>query len=348
MPNSKSTNIYAYNILKAPNVQFDKEYSYLQSLILHIENEIEFGSLDYKNFASKLANAINSTKISFNVDRVCLAVTHPVSRRLSVLSSYNSDRLGKNTMDQNYSCFVSQNSSILKLEKTNIRVYSDIDEIVASYEDRTVQRSLGKLHQMGVKSGLTVPIKISGVVSGILFFNNIEVGHFDKLTDSDYHLMCLIKLVAQSCIQKSVFGASGVDSRISTYLENKRSFSTVFRLQEFEQIIEEGLHHRFGNKFAVEANCEIEGKFLFPSGPILYTIVKCLEEQFEKPKTVKITLKQEGDINKVILHDLKLQMLDLAFLQDIRIVSSNGIAQEGADLVISVPFEPVDQYDYSI
>lgn len=348
MPGSKSTNIYAYNILKAPNVQFDKEYSYLQSLILHLENQLEFGKLDYADFAEKLMRSINKTNISFQVDRVCLAVTHPVSRRLSVLSSHNSDRLKDNTMDQSYSCFVGQQSSILKVENTNIRIYSDIEDIVKAYEGKTVQRSLGRLKDMGVKSGLTIPIKISGVVSGILFLNNTEVGHFDQLKDADYNLLCLIKLVAQSCIQKSVFGATGVDSRIATYLENKKSFSTVFSSEEFNETLKEGIEYRFGREFDVGLSCSIKERFLFPSGPILYTVVKCLEEQFDKPKKINVVLEKEGDQLKVKLESFKLQMQDLAFLQDIKVVADNGISQVGGDVVISVPFEPVGEYDYSI
>lgn len=348
----RNKNIYAFNILKASRVDFSKNYSFLFSTLLNVESELEFGSVSPAGFAENLMTAINHSEAFPQVDRVCLVVAFPGASRLSVLSSHNSERLSSNSMDPNYFCYVSPDSSIFKTKKTDVRIYSNIENIVRVYDGSPVQRSLALLQKMGVKSGLTVPLSISNLVSGFLFLNSVKEGQFSKLNNEDWSALCLLKLVALSCLNKSLFGAHGIDSTLTETLFEAKHHGNTFSSEEFKALLSFAFTKRFNKVVRVRVLNSGPQSFLFPQTNAAYAIVKIFEGLENIPDEVVIEV-QEKALGSTQCLDLRISKVSLnseqmQALQDLKLFTAQEILQDGGDLILRSPLDLATKDDYSI
>ena len=351
-PSLTDQNIYAYNILQSTRTNLDQNYSYLFSTLLHLESEMEYGNMAANQFAENLVMTINQSQAFRQIDRACLAITHPGCSKITALSSYNTNRLGKNQMSTSYNCFVSTNSSIFKTKKSNIRTYCNIDDIVSSYAGKPTQRSLRLLKEMGVKSGITIPLSISNLVSGFLFLNSAQEATFSNLKAEDYSTLCLIKLVGLSCLNKTLFGVNGVDSRIGNVLASASQVSNSFTVDPFKSILGAALESRFKKKVKLEIQNRVQSKFFYATSPTVYIIIKVIEclEKCPDELQIELTEKSEDGKDHIELRIAKasIDYQQLASLQDFMLFSNQKIGVSGGDFFLMTPKDTSETVDYSV
>ena len=350
-------NIFAYNILKATKCQLDENYSYLHSLLLHLENQFTFNENHLDSFSKSVMDAINLSKAFFPVDRVCLTLTYPQGTRIRALSVANSERVSSNIMPANYSCFVSKKSSILKTETSNVRIFSDIDEIIKRYKDGDpVQRSLRLLKEMGLKSGITIPLPISDFVSGFLFINSVYPGTFDELQPEDYSTLCLLKMVASSVLNKSLVKRSGLDSELSASFNEVTETSNIFSPTELKTVLEKVLSEKYEKNITVDIKSFTKIPLFYSMKPMVYLLVKAFELNgffFKTDKVeIEIGLKQVGDVVflETMIKNLSLTDKQLSTLQALKLFSEHNVDQQNGCLSLRTEAEVVQnpKFDYSI
>lgn len=232
MNKSNDLNIYAFNALKSSKLNLDEDYSFLSSLLIGLEHQIDTGHLSSSDYATALLKAINNTDAFFTLDRVCLVYAEPLSSRLSVVTSAQSESMAENNMASGYSCYVSEESSLFSIKKSAARIYNNIDDILKTYSGTKPQRSIKRLANMGVKSGITIPLGQFGFFSGILFLNSIQEGHFKNFKDGDYAILSLIKLISSNMLYRHLHGGISVDKYIFEKVKEQR-FDNIFNFEKF-------------------------------------------------------------------------------------------------------------------
>jgi hypothetical protein len=350
-------NIFAYNMLKATKCHLDENYSFLHSLLLHLENQFTFNEDNLENFSQSVLEAINLSNAFFPVDRICLTLTYPQGTRIRTLSAANSKRVGNNLMIKNYSCFVSKKSSILKTQNSNVRIYSDIDEIINRYQDgEPVQRSLRLLKEMGLKSGITIPLPITDYVSGFLFINSVYPGTFDELQPEDYSTLCLLKMVATSVLNKSLIVRSGLDGDMTTTFSKEIEVSNTFSPSELKDKLTKVLSEKYEKSINVEINTFTKLSLFHSMKPMIYLLIKAFELNgyfFRTDKVeIDIGLKQIGDVVYLesIVKKLKLTDKQLNILKSLKVFSEHNVDQDNGFLTLRTEAELIKNpmFDYSI
>ena len=357
METLKVKNIYAYNILKATKCDFSKENSYLHSLLLNVESDLNHHESSVEQFSPALMNAINSSHAFFKVDRVCLVLTYPTGTKLRAISVANSDKITNNLMPPNYSCFVSNNSSILRTPTSNIRLFSNIDDIINKYEvNHPVQRSLGYLKTMGLKSGIAIPLPVSSLVSGMLFLNSVEVGAFDQLQDENYSTLCLIKLIAQSTLNRTISAIGGIDAPLASLINFLGIDSNIFSVDSFEKTLGMILKQKFEKNINLKINDQTNSIFFYSSKPILYTITKALQEGKSLYQNddleIILNLEKEADANtlSITLKNILLSEKQISHIQSLKLFSEIDVSILNGSLVLKSPVElnQSKEIDYSV
>ena len=191
-------NIYAYNALNANMVHLNDSESFLCASLMHLGHRLKLEVCNVEDFAKELMAVINSTSAFYQLDRVCLSMVYKGANCLQAISTHNSSRVGENIMKPGYFCFTSSKSSLLSTRRTNCRSFGNIDFIVGAYQNKPVQRSLSYLKEMGLKSGLAIPLGDFGPVRGLLFLNTANSGDFSYSQESDYFIISLIGLIAEN------------------------------------------------------------------------------------------------------------------------------------------------------
>ena len=350
-------NIFAYNMIHAPTCHLDKNYSYLHSLLLHIENQFSYNEMHVETFSKSVLQALNLTSAFFPVDRVCLALTYPNGRRIQAISTVNSTRAGTNLMNSNYSCFVGKKSSILKTETSNVRIYSDIDQIMRRYpEGVPVQRSLRLLNEMGIKSGVTIPLPVSDSLAGILFINSVYPGTFDKLEPEDYSTLCLLKLIATSLLNKAFSNTMGFDSHLASSLLGLEETSNFFSETECKQLLENLFSKRFDRKIAVIVKNHAKDAFLFALKPSLFAMAKALESCgyiFKSDSLeieVNLTTTSDGDFVEFKIKGPTPTQEQIKFLKNLELYFGQTLLLREGSLILRSPCEICKNklIDYSV
>lgn len=350
-------NIFAYNMLKASTCHLDERYSYLHSLLLHLENEFTFNENLLANFSKSVLDAISLSEAFFSVDRVCLALTHPQGTSIRALSSANSHRISENIMPANYSCFVSKKSSILKTENSNVRIYSDIDEIIKRYpEGAPVQRSLRLLKEMGLKSGITIPLPVSDFASGFLFINSVRAGAFDVMQPEDYSTLCLLKMVATSMLNKTLVKGSGLDGELGASLRGVAEVSNIFSHEELQSVLQKVLSEKYEKEIAVSVRSFTKIPLFYSMRPLVYLLLKAFEANgyFFKADRVEIEIGLR-EVQDVVFLETKVKNLPLSerqltSLQNLKLFSEHRVGMEEGHLCLRAQAEVVQNsmFDYSI
>jgi len=276
--NSKK-NIYLYNLLKAATLELANDDSYLLSRFINVENQISLGSINVEDFSRNIHKAFASSRHSFKVSRVCLALCLPQSKKLQVISSFQNSDMPHNTMTPGYYCYVSPKTSLFSNKDSEVRIYSDIENIINSYRDenRPIQRSIGLLHQMGIKSGLTIPIHINEMFSGFLFLNSCEASNFDKFKDEDYILVCTLKLVAKSILNYYLQKNLSLDLPGFDIKSALNKDGNIFNHSNFAESFKAILSEKTSKVPEVKFRNSIIKPIFFPQADIIYLLVKVLE-----------------------------------------------------------------------
>lgn len=348
-------NLYAYNALKSNRCTLNQQESLLHSCIIHLDNEIDIDKISIQDFASQLLGIITASEGFRRIDRVCIAMTHSLSSTLKIVSSANSFRLSENTMTGNYSCIVSGKSSLTKIKKTNMRVYSNIDDILSSYGDRNVQRSLKNLKKMGVKSGITIPLTASGMHSGLLFLNSSEQGAFDDLNDQDYSTLCLIKMVSNNVLHRSINNAPGVDHHLWEIM-NDFKVSNIYSHEDFQRCMTKILQEKFNQSGAHRITTKVgDVKPLFNFLPLCYIISKALEasDYFRRNDVLSLEIglekNSDGHIFEFRINNFHMDPRKISHLQLMTILPGQNIRLNGDSLSILNQVDlALDGIDYSV
>jgi hypothetical protein len=255
-------------------------------------------------------------------------------------------------MDPGYSCFVSRESSIFKTGKTNIRIYSNINDIIKAYEGRPIQRSLFKLKNMGVVSGITIPLKISNLISGFLFLNSTKEGAFNNLYPEDFTVLCFLKLISLSALNKTFFGVNGIDSRMGELLNSVNQRTNSFEEKEFLEVTKRILKARFNKDFTTSLENKVKEKFFYPLSPFIYIVLKVIEHIPGDASDLKFTLDTiDKDSKRFIqfkIHNENIKMKYLMNLTDLGLFSNFDIGVEDGALTMNLELDKVSDVDYSI
>lgn len=210
-----SKNIYAYNLLKANHLNFDKEGSYLLARLLEIHQSILLKNKSIEKVSDYVMNLFLEMKIPLakKIDRVCFVNRRLNSNHLEIISSATSSHTTSNILVPGYSCYVSEDSSLFKISPSDIRVYNNIEDILQSYhaQNKKVQRSILLLSKSEIKSGITLPLINESNVSGFLFLNSTLSDSFIELSNEDYFILGYLQLIFSSLL--------------STYLKDKYAIS---------------------------------------------------------------------------------------------------------------------------
>lgn len=208
--------IYLYNAINTFNDDENNEEIYFVSRLLNLRNSFILGKEQESTFCKSLLELLNKHQGFEDVFRVCIALHSPLSNKIEVLDS--AVQSGENTMDSGYSCFVGENSSLTQISSGGCRVFSDIQEILDSYQKNNafIQKSIYNLSLMGVKSGFTVRLK-SNSLEGYLFLNSKKVNYFNNHIKRYATSLNVLEMLAQEFFNKKVSDLTNV-SNIQTYI----------------------------------------------------------------------------------------------------------------------------------
>lgn len=276
---SSTRNIYLYNLLKASSVELTQDYSYLISRLINVESQISLGSVKVEDFSQYILKSFGTSRHSFKIARVCLAFCLPNSRKLQIISSFQSPEMPENTMTTGYFCYVSPKTSLFSNKTSEVRTYSNIEKIVDSYhqEKRPVQRSIGRLHQMGIKSGLTIPIYVNEMFGGFLFLNSREMANFDNFKDEDYVVLCALKLIAKNVINLYMQDNLNLDKPSFDIAEAINPDTNIFNHSTFTESFKSILSAKRSKTPDVRIKEQISKAFFFPQADAIHVLVKVLE-----------------------------------------------------------------------
>jgi hypothetical protein len=349
---SKLKNIYLYNMLNAPKTEIDNEYGYLLSRLMSIEYEVMADKVTQSMVAENVMNAINACEGFPKVDRVCIALAFPSSSKLKIFSSANSDRISPNTMGDGYSCFVSSSSSLFRIQKTDVRMYSDIDAICAQYGDRAIQRSMRRLREMGIKSGITISLPISDLVCGFLFLNSKEVGAFDQINHKDNLILCVLKLLGIHTINKFIHSSTGVDQYLNQLLAKSQETSNNFDAEYIINTMKSVWKAKTTHELKISIT-EAPKKILFAHKPFAYMLLRLLEStgHLFMANELQLEFKIDEKQSKLYINllNIDLSLEQLAFMDTLFMYAGHEVSKKGSSIVFESNLELAqDNYDYSL
>ncbi len=139
-----------------------------------------------------------------NVERLCFVTRVGNGNQLSIVSSRNRT-LPNEAMQPGYHCFVSPRSSLFSMIPGAMRSYPDTQVIVESFKahQKPVQRSIGLLHQAGLKSGLCLPLMSEERVIGYLFLNSLSAVLDQPIANADCILINIFAEMFRSRLLES-------------------------------------------------------------------------------------------------------------------------------------------------
>ena len=159
----------------------DAHKDFTAALALLADVRARSDNLDH--FAEEALSSLRQIPELAGVDRLCLAQMSPAVPMLSVLSSANTQDLGLNQVPGGVHCFVSASGSLVSVREGRLRIYDDIQGVMASFAAQGCppQRTIRRVSEMGLQSGLCLPLQSHGS-RGLLFLNSRQRGYFHDIT----------------------------------------------------------------------------------------------------------------------------------------------------------------------
>jgi hypothetical protein len=211
--------LHLKSIMQSPRVTFDSQDSWIMGrlgelLLLRKRGEI-------KDFARTAFNIFTHHSRFAPLARICLVLRQGLANQLYAMSVEHRGP-SSNTMEVGYSCFVDANGSLFKLGMTDVRTFGSAQRVVESYELRGVptQRSIGRIHAMGLESGFCLPLFVQDHNIGFLFMNGVTDDLFsiddspDAIIFSYFGSICTLMLMDAASLSREYYGL-GMRNRVS-------------------------------------------------------------------------------------------------------------------------------------
>jgi hypothetical protein len=130
---------------------------------------------------SEVMNYCQKSSVLKVVHRIAVVRRLGVTNQLRLECSIKDETVSEELMKKNYTCYVRKDSSIFKLTPGIVRVYHDVEMVKKSFhnEHSPIQRSIQKIGEMGLVSGLCVPLFVYGNIVGFAFANSMIPNAFD-------------------------------------------------------------------------------------------------------------------------------------------------------------------------
>jgi HPt (histidine-containing phosphotransfer) domain-containing protein len=164
-------------------------------------------------FAESVLNVFRGHDCYSKLDRVCLVGIVPGTKRLQVVDSACSSRVGNNLMMPGYACYPNPNGSLFKMRPGMVRVFDDSMAVIHSFQaqGRPVQRSIANIAAMGFSSGLCLSVGEQSKLIGFLFLNSVDKGIFRDIEKNFPSLLSVLSIYAKSALQSVGFGGEEFD-----------------------------------------------------------------------------------------------------------------------------------------
>ena len=169
-PNSEhhsDFNLYVRTFLKSDQFQpQNMDFALLSSLSC-----LAVSGLKKKNFAALALNAFQQHAEFSQIARVCLVRRIGFSNHLEIVSAAGKHE--KDTMQAGYRCFVDPNGSLFDISPDSIRTFSSAKKLVENFKstNKIPQRSIFRIAQMNLNSGVCIGIFDNRKLQGFLFLN---------------------------------------------------------------------------------------------------------------------------------------------------------------------------------
>jgi hypothetical protein len=287
LQNSQLKDIYAFNLLRSSSLKMSSSESYLISRLVDIESKLCSGHRDILGFAKQVLDAYEMSESHFDVARVCLAYNPPLSRKLLILSAANVSEDGPADLVPGYYCYVSPYSSLFAYTPSNhngkVRTYSNIDSVIQSFLEaaRPVQRTIGKLHEAGLRSGMSIAIDLGRLGNAMLFLNSKKIGAFDQFQGTDFLSTCVLRLVTSAAIQRILTPPDPFQLAINLQIENLH-IKNVFCVRRFSEALSALVGNLFRSKVSINIIDSAAGNFFLPTQTILLLVLNLLRSHAEQ------------------------------------------------------------------
>ncbi len=284
---NEKLNIYLFNKLKSTSLDLTKDESYLMARLINLENKLSTGEIPLSSFASEINKCIAEAGARFDLCRVCIAIATPFSQRLNAISVFSSADISEDTMRPGYNCFVAQDSSLFKINEGEVRICGDLNQVVERFntEEKPVQRSLGRLHAMGINSSFTIASSIGKIGKGFLFLNSKKIDHFSKFQNSDYILSCTLKLLLTSALHRYFSGMLNFDSKLADQIGDESDPHSVIDKELFKDKLTDFLRNKGAGSVDAKVSTNIQDSYFLALRAAFYLIYETASRHYNLQKT---------------------------------------------------------------
>jgi hypothetical protein len=250
--------------------------------LLELQSQLAQGTFQVADFTRKLLDIYSQSYNGGAISRVCLTHNPVFSRKLSIVSSANFDSRGLEDLVPGYSCYVAPSSSLFPRGNGNVngvvRTYSDIENIVQSFKSsrKPTQRTIRKLYDAGIQSGLSLSLDF-GIQGGcVLFLNSHEPSAFDNWNVNDPLSITVLRMVVYSAFRN--FLDIGCDSPMPQEIViDKNGISSVLSPQQFAMSLEREIEQNLGLRLRVDYTNHLEQRFFVPTQTVLFIVTAILK-----------------------------------------------------------------------
>lgn len=239
--------LYRNARLRSRRTTLVEEDVHLLSEINRMEGEI-YPARPISGICEQLYGLLREHSNFDQISRVCIVETVGLSNQLMVLDSFVPKDVAENLMVPGYRCFVAAEGSLFKLKDGEMRILPDVSKVIASFtnDNKPVQRSMARVHAMGFKSGLCLPIEILGRRGGYVFLNSKEPFYFNLARNQDYLLYNNITNLAKTAVAAHTNQAGVMDETGSVYKWEAERFDDTAFADHLETIL--AYRHRLEKK----------------------------------------------------------------------------------------------------
>ncbi|MCB1143051.1 MAG: hypothetical protein KDK54_12465 [Leptospiraceae bacterium] len=350
---SKDIPLFYKNFIQSNNFAFKKEYSAMLSKLYSI-NHSKSPSSTTKSFAEELYKIFQVHPFYKKLNRICLTQLNFPQNELLILSQWSDTIADKNLMMEGYRCYVNPEGSLFKLSSFNIRIYNSAEKILNSFREKNLppQRSLRYLAEMGIRSGICIPLTDgnSQLIMGFLFLNSFEENYFTNLTDEDYAFFSIL----QSISEYYIFQNNPKQQYFSPELKKLagKEKSEFFNLDHFTSYIQ-SIRSEYNNDLPeIILDLKFKLPFLYIPNKIIYLLSLALLYLKDSKSTVKISIYEaQENIVFSLEHDLNYESIEkniqLDLLNHLLTKEASKLNLEFYMLYDTMEFKfPLDTHDY--
>jgi len=214
------------------------------------------------------------------IHRIAVVRRLGVTNQLRLECAVKDSVISEDLMEKNYTCFVREDSSLFTLSQGVVRIYNDVEIVKKSFYSNhsPVQRSLQKIGEMGLISGLCIPLIVYNNIVGFVFLNSKCLNAFD-LSYPQKLLANVLQTMGLAVLQS----AGSLSFQYLTAANSNQSINSAAPLSALT--MESTLKaYRMGWDFShvsVTGACDV--KVLYNQGTMLYVISLFAKSMGETP-----------------------------------------------------------------